>query len=135
MFLVTILLILCQLAVMTPAVPLDADVILLSRGNALSQIHSRIIHVEFTHESTGEPFPEPYPNTIDPPLLHAAIDRYLEIAYPFLHPSWQLRFHNAYNGSLEPVPFDIFAKFSGTRLDERCGRGAWCTGTIHVTPD
>ncbi|KAJ3792760.1 hypothetical protein GGU11DRAFT_469563 [Lentinula aff. detonsa] len=132
MFLVTIFLILCQLAVMTPAVPLDADVILLSRGNVLSQIHERIIHVEFTHESTGEPFHEPYPSTIEPPLLHAALDQYIAIAYPFLHRNWQLRFHNAYNGSLEP-PFDIFAKFSGTRLDEHCGRGAWCTGTIHVT--
>ncbi|KAJ3783445.1 hypothetical protein GGU10DRAFT_52270 [Lentinula aff. detonsa] len=132
MFLVTIFLIWCQLAVMTAAVPLNADVILLSRGNVLSQIHERIIHVEFTHESTGEPFHEPYPSTIEPPLLHAALDQYIAIAYPFLHRNWQLRFHNAYNGSLEP-PFDIFAKFSGTRLDEHCGRGAWCTGTIHVT--
>ncbi|KAJ3751533.1 hypothetical protein DFH05DRAFT_1456328 [Lentinula detonsa] len=133
MFLVTIYLILCQLAVMTAAVPLNADVILSSRGNVLSQIQDRIIHVEFTDESTGEPFHEPYPSTIEPAQLHGAIDRFLEIAYPFLHPNWQLGFHNGYNGSLEP-PFDVFAKFSGTRLDEHCGRGVWCTETIHVTP-
>ncbi|KAJ3876004.1 hypothetical protein F5051DRAFT_46909 [Lentinula edodes] len=83
-----------------------------------------IIHIHFLPGASGEPYYEPYPNTVQPAGLVPRIRQVMAMHFQFVDSSWQFRFRNGYNGSEELTGFTV--NFTGP-VDESCMEGSWCT--------